>query len=99
VGLVADDRLLQHLKQNSEWLQEQLEYFKPISGDLKTKFAYEEYETLTRFGRSILVSEEASAKLNQHGRLEYTSPRALHPADRSTSQMRHSGMTMHSIQA
>jgi hypothetical protein len=47
---------------------------KPISGDFKTKFAYEEYETPSRFGRSILVSEEASVKLNQHGRLKYTSP-------------------------
>jgi hypothetical protein len=53
--VAADDRLLKHLERESEWLQQQLAQYGPISSDFVTKFAYEEYETPTAFGRSILV--------------------------------------------
>jgi hypothetical protein len=56
VFVAADDRLLKHLEHDSEWLQLQLGQYGPISGDFKTKFAYEEYETPTVMGQSIMVS-------------------------------------------
>ena len=53
--VAADDRLLKHLERDSEWLQQQLKQYSPISGDFLTKFAYEEYETPTALGQSIMV--------------------------------------------
>jgi len=55
VFVAADNRLLQHLDRDSEWLQQQLGQYGPISGDFVTKFAYEEYPTPTVLGYSILV--------------------------------------------
>jgi hypothetical protein len=55
VFIAADDRLLKHLKQNSEWLQQQLGQYEQISGDFVTKFAFEEYATRTALGHSIMV--------------------------------------------
>ena len=51
------DQLLKHLERDSEWLQQQLGQYAPISGDFATKFAYEEYATLTVLGHSIMVRE------------------------------------------
>ncbi|RYO93500.1 hypothetical protein DL764_007993 [Monosporascus ibericus] len=59
--VAADDRILQHLERDSEWLQQQLGQYGPISGDFITKFAYEEYETPTAFGHTIMVVPRASA--------------------------------------
>jgi hypothetical protein len=56
VFMAADDRLLQHLERDSEWLQQQLGQYGPISSNFVTKYAYEEYATPTVLGRSILVS-------------------------------------------
>lgn len=56
VFMAADDRLLKHLKRDSEWLQQQLGQYGPISRDFVTKFAYEEYATPTALGHSIIVS-------------------------------------------
>lgn len=53
--VAADDRLLRHLERDSEWLQQQLGQYGPISGDFVTKFAYEEYKTVTALGHSIMV--------------------------------------------
>jgi hypothetical protein len=55
VFVAADDRLLKHLERDSEWLQQQLGQYAPISGDFVTKFAFEEYETPTMLGHSIMV--------------------------------------------
>lgn len=55
--VAADDRLLKHLERDSEWLQQQLGQYGPISGDFLTKFAYEQYETPTAFGKSIMVHD------------------------------------------
>jgi hypothetical protein len=52
----ADDRLLQHLERDSEWLLQQLRQYGPISGDFVTKYAYETYATPTVLGRSMVVS-------------------------------------------
>ncbi|CAN9171071.1 unnamed protein product [Alternaria alternata] len=61
VFVAADDRLLQHLERDSEWLQQQLGQYGPISSDFVTKYAYEEYATPTVLGQSILVVPRASA--------------------------------------
>jgi len=53
--VAADDRLLKHLERDSEWLQQQLGQYLPISNDFVTKFAYEEYATPTVLGHSIMV--------------------------------------------
>jgi hypothetical protein len=53
--VAADDQILRHLARDSEWLQQQLGQYGPIGGDFVTKFAFEEYETPTAFGRSIMV--------------------------------------------
>lgn len=53
--VAADDRLLKHLERDSEWLQQQLGQYGPISNDFVTKFAYEEYATPTVLGHSIMV--------------------------------------------
>lgn len=56
VFVAADDRLMKHLERDSEWLQQQLGQYGPISGDFITKFAYETYKTPTALGQSIMVS-------------------------------------------
>ena len=63
VFMAADDRLLQHLERDSEWLQQQLGQYGPISGEFVTKFAFEEYATPTVLGKSIVVS---CFKIDQH---------------------------------
>jgi hypothetical protein len=55
VVVAADNRLLKHLERDSEWLQQQLGQYGPISGDFVTKFAFEEYPTPTVLGQSIMV--------------------------------------------
>jgi len=61
VFVAADDRLMKHLEQNSEWLQQQLGQYNPISSEFVTKFVYEEYKTPTVLGYSIMVVLKASA--------------------------------------
>ncbi|KAL9131006.1 MAG: hypothetical protein Q9217_000948 [Psora testacea] len=61
VFVAADDRLIKHLEESSEWLQQQLQQYGPISGEFVTKFAYEEYKTPTVMGHSILVVQRYSA--------------------------------------
>ena len=47
--------IIQHLERDSEWLQQQLGQYAPISGDFITKFAYEIYPTPIAVGKSIMV--------------------------------------------
>ncbi|KAF2820887.1 hypothetical protein CC86DRAFT_411722 [Ophiobolus disseminans] len=47
VNVAAGARLLQHLEWDSEWQQQQLGQYGPISGDFVTKFAVVEYATPT----------------------------------------------------
>jgi hypothetical protein len=56
VFVAADDHILQHLERDSEWLQQQLGQYSPISNDFVTKYAFEEYKTATAFGHEIMVS-------------------------------------------
>ena len=65
VFVKADDRLLQHLERDSEWLQQQLGQYGPISGDFVTKFAYETYATPTVLGHSMVVSYFQRVDLRQ----------------------------------
>lgn len=52
----ADDKIVKHLERDSEWLQQQLGQYGPISGDFVTKFAYEMYPTNIALGKTIMVS-------------------------------------------
>jgi hypothetical protein len=54
--IAANDRILKHLERDSEWLQQQLSQYNPISNQFVTKFAYETYKTPTLLGHKILVS-------------------------------------------
>jgi hypothetical protein len=56
VFIPTDNRLLRHLERDSEWLQQQLGQYGPISSEFVTKFAYEEYPTPTVLGHLIMVS-------------------------------------------
>ncbi len=53
--VTTNDRILQHLEKDSEWLQQQLGQYAPISGDFITKFAYEIYPTPIAVGKTIMV--------------------------------------------
>jgi hypothetical protein len=55
VFIAADNRLVRLLERDSEWLQQQLGQYGPISGEFVTKFAFEEYKTPTVLGHSIMV--------------------------------------------
>lgn len=69
VFVSADERLLRHLERDSEWLQQQLGQYGPISGDFVTKFAFEEYPTPTVMGQAIMVGTQLScpaAMANEH---------------------------------
>lgn len=57
VFVAADTRLLQHLERDSEWLQQQLGQYGPISGDFVTNFAFEVYERRTVMGHSLMVRQ------------------------------------------
>ena len=56
IFVTKKDRVLQHLERDSEWLQQQLGQYAPISGDFITKFAYETYPTPIGRGNKIMVS-------------------------------------------
>uniref|UniRef100_A0ACC1R8X0 Uncharacterized protein n=1 Tax=Lecanicillium saksenae TaxID=468837 RepID=A0ACC1R8X0_9HYPO len=68
--IAADERLLKHLERDSEWLQQQLGQYAPISNEFVTKFAYEQYATPTVLGRSIMVVPRASAVVPGHADAE-----------------------------
>lgn len=56
IFVTADSKILKHLKRDSEWLQQQLGQYAPISGDFVTKFAYEMFPTPIALGKKIMVS-------------------------------------------
>ena len=56
IFMAADDKILEHLNRDSEWLQQQLAQYAPISRDFVTKFAYETLPTRIAFGQTIMVS-------------------------------------------
>jgi hypothetical protein len=55
--------LLEHLEKDSEWLETQLEQYKPISADIFTIFCFESYPTTLMSGISLVVSPLASLQL------------------------------------
>ncbi|TLS20345.1 uncharacterized protein PpBr36_11392 [Pyricularia pennisetigena] len=55
LSIAADNLLLKHLERDSKWLQQQLGQYAPISNEFVTKFAYEEYSTLTPMGHRLMV--------------------------------------------
>ena len=52
----SSNGILQYLERDSEWLQQQLGQFAPISRDFVTKFAYEILPTPIALGRKKMVS-------------------------------------------
>lgn len=56
ISVAANNQLLKNLEEHSEWLQQQLGQYEPISKEFFTKFAFEEYKTPTVLGHSIMVS-------------------------------------------
>ncbi|KAI1124664.1 Alpha/Beta hydrolase protein [Nemania abortiva] len=57
----VDDRIPQHLERDSEWLQQQLNQYNPVSNKFATRFAYERYETTVLLGYKTLVVPRAPA--------------------------------------
>jgi hypothetical protein len=56
IFVTAENKILQHLERDSEWLQQQLGQYAPISRDFVTKFAYEMFPTEIALGKTIMVS-------------------------------------------
>ena len=56
IFVTADDKILKNLERDSEWLQQQLGQYAPISRDFVTRFAYEMFSTPIALGRTIMVS-------------------------------------------
>ena len=56
IFMTANDKILKQLERDSEWLQQQLGQYAPISADFVTKFAYETYPTRIALGRTMMVS-------------------------------------------
>ncbi|KAA6414181.1 MAG: hypothetical protein FRX48_02543 [Lasallia pustulata] len=61
IFVTADDKILKHIERDSEWLQQQLGQYAPISNDFVTKFAYEMFPTRIALGTAIMVVPQASA--------------------------------------
>ncbi len=55
IFVTADNKILKHLERDSEWLQQQLGQYAPISHDFVTKFAYEMFPTSIALGTTIMV--------------------------------------------
>jgi hypothetical protein len=56
VFMATDNKLVKHIERDSEWLQQQLQQYAPISQEFVTKFAYETFPTPTiAFGKKIMV--------------------------------------------
>jgi len=53
--------LLEHLEKDSEWLEIQLEQYKPISAEIFTIFCFETYPTRLMSGISVMVSQPCSS--------------------------------------
>ena len=52
----ANTTLLQHLERDAEWLEQNLEQYKPVGADIFTIFCYESYSTKLKAGPSLVVS-------------------------------------------
>ena len=61
--MIPTNGILQQLERDSEWLQQQLGEYAPISRDFVTKFAYEILPTRIALGKKKMVSILFSAVL------------------------------------
>ncbi|MCJ1348933.1 hypothetical protein MMC31_007166, partial [Peltigera leucophlebia] len=61
IFVTTNNEILQHLERDSEWLQQQLGQYAPISRDFVTKFAYEILPTPIAFGRKLMIVPRPSA--------------------------------------
>lgn len=55
VFVQTNDKVLNHLKEQSEWLSQQKTQYAPISGDFVTKFGWEVFPTPLLGGMSSMV--------------------------------------------
>lgn len=56
IFVTTNDRIPKNLERDSEWLQQQLGQYAPISGEFITKFAYGTYPTPIIAGKRTMVS-------------------------------------------
>lgn len=56
IFVTVDSKILKHLERDSEWLQQQLGQYAPISSDFVTKFAYETLPTRIALRKTTMVS-------------------------------------------
>lgn len=87
VFVTADDRLIKHLGEQSEWLQQQLGQYGPISRDFVTKFAFEEYETPTIRGHSLLLCFCFSTRYSRLLYRSFPKHQQLSPAQPTLSRL------------
>jgi hypothetical protein len=56
IFIATDRKAVKHIQLGSEWLEQQLQQYAPISQDFVTKFAYETLPTTTiAMGKKIMV--------------------------------------------
>jgi hypothetical protein len=55
VVMVTDKRVVRHIEQDSEWLQQQIQQCAPISQDFVTKFAYEMFPATSKAIGKVMV--------------------------------------------
>lgn len=55
IFVAVNDYLLKHSERDSEWLQQKLGQYWPISSDFITKFTFEEYKMPTGLGLIVAV--------------------------------------------
>jgi hypothetical protein len=60
-GIETNSKLFDILKRNSEFLEQQLDDYNPISGNFETKFAFETKPTTLAFGKAEIVVPKSSA--------------------------------------
>ncbi|MCJ1346709.1 hypothetical protein MMC31_004927 [Peltigera leucophlebia] len=61
IFVTTNNGILQHLERDSEWLQQQLGQYAPISRDFVTKFAYEMLPTPIALGKKKMIVPRPSA--------------------------------------
>ncbi|KAI5194011.1 hypothetical protein E4T38_09764 [Aureobasidium subglaciale] len=59
--IFTNPEILDHLEKGSEWLEQQLDYYKFIAADFDTKFFYETIPTRLPMGKTMLIVDKNSA--------------------------------------
>lgn len=88
IFLTTNNGILQHLERDSEWLQQQLGQYAPISREFVTKFAYEILPTPIALGNTMMVRKFLfyTGKLLMRFRL-YHGLRRLYPVPQMRNRL------------